>query len=127
MRLSPTDPQNPRDNNKSFIHQSDKKSQWQPAEVIGFVFAGYIRVNADVAHCFVFTNKAALARPTNLHRLIHRVRPRQAKRSEPRDEIIQGVDILPGRGGEEATKKSPTTAFLSSGRPVKFLSGEKAR
>lgn len=28
-------------------------------EVIGFVLAGYIIVNADVAHCFVFTNKDA--------------------------------------------------------------------
>lgn len=31
---------------------------WRVGEVIGFVLAGYIVVNADVAHCFVFTNKA---------------------------------------------------------------------
>lgn len=35
-------------------------------EVIGFVLAGYIIVNADVAYCFVFTNKAVVLLSTIL-------------------------------------------------------------
>lgn len=35
-------------------------------EVIGFVLAGYIIVNADVARCFVFTNKAIVLLSTIL-------------------------------------------------------------
>lgn len=59
-----------------------------------FVSACYIIVNADVAHCFVFTNKAVLLLSTILPAAF--VDSDQDKRikKESRDKINQAMEVL---------------------------------
>lgn len=67
-------------------------------EVIGFVLAGYIIVNADVAHCFVFTNKDAALFSTIPPAALMDSEPRRVESKEPGEKIIQGMEELREEG-----------------------------
>lgn len=80
---------------------------WRVGEVIGFVLAGYIIVNADVAHCFVFTNKAVDLLSTILTAALVDPDQDKCREKEPRDKTIQGLEVLPEEEGVRRPQRNP--------------------